>query len=129
MDYQVLPKTRLGFEGVAGVINSWDTPLQYLQQGLMRVSYNPTGKLTFFFSGGVQFLEFEGRIRLRLIPSLASGSVISRSVQPSSTWSASEMLSAQAGRRTRLFCHRFRTQYLATILSESCCNGQLWLRK
>ena len=49
MDYQVLPKTRLGFEGVAGVITSTDTPLQYLQQGLLRVSYNPHGKTQLLF--------------------------------------------------------------------------------
>ena len=73
MDYQVLPKTRLGFEGVAGVITSTDTPLQYLQQGLLRVSYNPSGKLSFFFSGGVQFLEFEGEDVIKIDPVFTLG--------------------------------------------------------
>ena len=36
MDYQLLPKTRVGFQGVAGLIDSSDTPLQYLQQLLMQ---------------------------------------------------------------------------------------------
>lgn len=68
MDYQLLPKTRVGFQGVAGLINSSDTPLQYLQQLLMQVYYNPTGKLSFAFSGGVQFLEFEGSDEVKIDP-------------------------------------------------------------
>ncbi len=73
MDYQILPKTRLGFEGVAGVINSSDTPLQYLQQGLMRVFYNPSDKLTFSLSAGVQFLEFEGTDQVKIDPVFSLG--------------------------------------------------------
>jgi Putative beta-barrel porin 2 len=68
MDYQLLPKTRVGLQGVVGLIDSSDTPLQYLQQALLRVYYNPTGKLSFAFSGGVQFLEFEGTDEVKVDP-------------------------------------------------------------
>ena len=73
MDYQILPKTRVGVEGVAGLIDSSDTPLQYLQQLLMRVYYNPTGKLSFALSGGVQFLEFEGSDEVKIDPVFSLG--------------------------------------------------------
>ena len=53
MNYQIFPKTRVGFQGVAGVMDSTDTPLQYLQQALIQVSYSATGKLSLFFRGGV----------------------------------------------------------------------------
>ena len=73
MDYQLLPKTRVGLQGVAGLIDSSDTPLQYLQQLLMQVYYNPTGKLNFAFSGGVQFLEFEGTDVVKIDPVFSLG--------------------------------------------------------
>jgi hypothetical protein len=68
MDYQIFPKTRVGFQGVAGVIDSTDTPLQYLQEALIQVSYSATEKLSFFFRGGVQFLEFEGSDIIKIDP-------------------------------------------------------------
>jgi hypothetical protein len=73
MDYQLFPKTRVGVQGVVGLIDSSDTPLQYLQQLLMQVYYNPTGKLTFAFSGGVQFLEFEGTDVVKIDPVFSLG--------------------------------------------------------
>jgi hypothetical protein len=73
MDHQLLPKTRLGVQGVAGLIDSSDTPLQYLQQLLMQIYYNPTGKLTFALSGGVQFLEFEGSDEVKIDPVFSLG--------------------------------------------------------
>jgi hypothetical protein len=73
MDYQVLPKTRVGVQGVAGLINSSDTPLQYLQQLLMQVYYNPTGKLNFALSAGLQFLEFEGTDEVKIDPVFSLG--------------------------------------------------------
>ncbi len=73
MDYQLLPKTRVGFQGVVGLIDSSDTPLQYLQQALMRIYYNPTDKLSFAFSGGVQFLEFEGTDEVKIDPVFSLG--------------------------------------------------------
>ena len=68
MNYQIFPKTRVGFQGVAGVIVSTDTPLQYLQQALIQVSYSATGKLSFMLSGGVQFLEYEGSDIIKIDP-------------------------------------------------------------
>ena len=73
MNYQIFPKTRVGFQGVAGVIVSTDTPLQYLQQALMQVSYSATGKLSFMLSGGVQFLEFEGSDIIKIDPVFSLG--------------------------------------------------------
>jgi hypothetical protein len=73
MDYQLLPKTRVGLQGVVGLIDSSDTPLQFLQQLLMQVYYNPTGKLSFAFSGGIQFLEFEGTDEVKIDPVFSLG--------------------------------------------------------
>ncbi|HEY5743291.1 MAG TPA: outer membrane beta-barrel protein [Terrimicrobiaceae bacterium] len=73
MNYQIFPKTRVGFQGVAGVIVSTDTPLQYLQQALVQGSYSATGKLSFLFSGGVQFLEFEGSDIIKIDPVFSFG--------------------------------------------------------
>jgi hypothetical protein len=73
MDYQLLPKTRVGVQGVAGLIDSSDTPLQYLQQLLMQVYYNPSGKLSFALSTGVQFLEFEGTDEVKIDPVFSLG--------------------------------------------------------
>jgi hypothetical protein len=73
MDYQLFPKTRVGFQGVAGVLDSSDTPLQYLQQALVQVFYNPSGKLGFSLSAGVQFLEFEDREDMKIDPVFSLG--------------------------------------------------------
>ena len=63
MDYQLFPKTKVGFEGVGGVLDSTSNPLQYYQQARVRVNYSATGKLNFKFSGGVEFREFEGGVQ------------------------------------------------------------------
>ena len=60
VDYRMLPKTTLGFEGVGGVLVSPSSPLQYYQQGRLRVSYAYSEKLNFNFSGGIEVREFEG---------------------------------------------------------------------
>ncbi len=73
MNYQLFPKTRVGFQGVAGVLDSSDTPLQFLQQALVQVIYSGTGKLSFLFSGGVQALEFEGRDEVKISPVFSLG--------------------------------------------------------
>ena len=70
VDHQVLPKTRLGVQGVAGVLASSDTPLQYHQQLRLQGSYVPTQKLSFLFSGGVQFLEFSDTVKIDPVFSL-----------------------------------------------------------
>ncbi len=73
MDYQLFPKTRIGFQGVAGVLDSSDTPLQYLQQALVQVFYSATDKIGFSLSFGVQFLEFEDREDMKIDPVFSLG--------------------------------------------------------
>jgi Putative beta-barrel porin 2 len=72
-DYQVLPKTRLGLQGVAGVMTSSDSPLQYSQQVLAVVRYLPTEKLNFALNAGLQFLEFEGSDEVKTSPVFSLG--------------------------------------------------------
>jgi Putative beta-barrel porin 2 len=73
MNYQLFPKTRVGLQGVAGILDSSDTPLQYLQQALVQVIYSGTEKLSFLFSGGVQALEFEDRDEVKVTPVFSLG--------------------------------------------------------
>ncbi len=68
MDYQLFPKTRVGFEGVAGVTDQTSTPPSYYQQARVRATYVATGKLTFKFSGGVEAREFEGSDTVKINP-------------------------------------------------------------
>jgi hypothetical protein len=68
INYQIFPKTRVGGEGVIGVLDSTDTPLQFYQQLRVQIAYLPTEKLTFSFNGGVQFLEFEGTDVVKVEP-------------------------------------------------------------
>jgi hypothetical protein len=72
-DYQIMPKTRLGGEGVIGILDSTDTPLQYYQQLRLRVSYLPSEKLTFSFNGGLQFIEFDGTDEVKVEPVFSLG--------------------------------------------------------
>ena len=74
MNYQILPKTRVGFQGVAGVIDSTDTPLQYFQQVLMQsVRISATGQAELSVQGGLQFLEFEGSDVVKIDPVFSLG--------------------------------------------------------
>ena len=73
MNYRLFPKTRVGFQVVGGVLDSSDTPLQYLQQALVQVFYGATEKLSFSFSAGVQALEFEGREDIKIDPVFSLG--------------------------------------------------------
>ena len=63
MDYQFFPKTRVGLEGVAGV-----TDQSYYQQARVRVTYVPTEKLTFKFSGGIEVREYQGTDAVKTTP-------------------------------------------------------------
>ena len=73
MDYQLFPKTRVGFEGVAGVTDQTSTPPSYYQQARVRVNYVATGKLAFKFSGGVEVREYEGSDIVKIIPVFSLG--------------------------------------------------------
>jgi Putative beta-barrel porin 2 len=73
MNYQMFPKTTVGFQAVAGVIDSTDTPLEIYQQLRVQISYAPTEKVTIAFNGGVEFLEFEGTNESRISPVFTLG--------------------------------------------------------
>ncbi len=74
MNYQLFPKTKIGLEGVGGILDQSSSPLQYYQQARLRVNYVATGKLVFNLSGGVEAREFDGRDNVKISPvfSLAS---------------------------------------------------------
>ena len=73
VNYQIMPKTRLGARGAVGVLTSTDDPIQFYQQLLARVEYTPSAKLTFTLEGGVQFLEFEGSDIVKIDPIFSLG--------------------------------------------------------
>lgn len=73
VNYQIFPKMRVGGEGAIGVLDSSNTPLQYYQQLRLQVAYVPTGKLTFMFNGGLQFMEFDGSDVVKVEPVFSLG--------------------------------------------------------
>jgi hypothetical protein len=73
MNYQMLPKTSVGLEVTGGITDESSSPLQYYQQGRLRLSYVATGKLTFKLSGGVEAREFEGSDRIKATPVFSLG--------------------------------------------------------
>jgi Putative beta-barrel porin 2 len=68
MDYQLFPKTRVGFEGVGGVTDQSSTLPAYYQQARVRVNYLATGKLAFKFNGGIEVREYEGSDIVKVNP-------------------------------------------------------------
>ncbi|PTX98030.1 hypothetical protein DB345_04115 [Spartobacteria bacterium LR76] len=72
-DYRILPKVKLGGEGVAGILNVEDSPLQYYQQLRARLRYEATGKLAFKVSGGIEFRQFQGMSEVKLEPVFSLG--------------------------------------------------------
>ena len=73
MENQLFPKTRVGLEGVAGVTEQTSEPLQYYQQGRVRLTYVATEKLAFKFSGGVEVREIAGTDIVRITPVFSFG--------------------------------------------------------
>ena len=73
MNYQMFPKTKIGFEGAGGIVDQASSPLQYYQQIRLRINYVATGKLNFKFSGGVEAREFEGRDNIKITPVFSLG--------------------------------------------------------
>jgi hypothetical protein len=59
LDYQITPKTTLGLGGVVGLADL-DGPNQTFEQANGRVTYNPTAKLSFNATGGLEFRETQG---------------------------------------------------------------------
>ncbi len=72
-DYLIFPKVKLGAEGVAGILNVQESPLQYYQQLRARLRYEATGKLAFKVSGGLEFREFQGMSDINLEPVFSLG--------------------------------------------------------
>ncbi len=72
-DYRILPKVKLGAEGVAGILDVANGPLQYYQQLRARLRYEATGKLTFKVSGGIEFREFQGWNEIKIQPVFSLG--------------------------------------------------------
>lgn len=72
-DYRILPKVKLGGEGVAGILDVAEGPLQYYQQLRGRLRYEATGKLTFKTSAGIEFRQFEGESDFKVEPVFSLG--------------------------------------------------------
>lgn len=72
-EYQLFPKTRVGLEGVAGVLDSTGSPLQYFQQARVRIAYSASQKLSFTLIAGAQVLEVEGGDEIRIFPIFSLG--------------------------------------------------------
>ncbi|MFA7345174.1 MAG: hypothetical protein WC003_12795 [Terrimicrobiaceae bacterium] len=72
-EYLVTEKLSLGAEGVAGVLNVQESPLQYYQQLRVRAAYDATGKLTFRLSVGVEARELDNLSQTRLDPVFSLG--------------------------------------------------------
>ena len=73
MNYQIFPKTKIGLELVGGIRDQNSTPLGYYQQTRLRARYVATGKLDFKFSGGVEFLKFQGSDMIKISPVFSLG--------------------------------------------------------
>ena len=87
MNYQLFPKTKIGFEGVGGILDQSSSPLQYYQQARLRVNYVATGKLDFQSQRRRRSPGIRGtRLTSRSVPSLAWASNIARSMEPHSAW-------------------------------------------
>jgi hypothetical protein len=59
MDYLVMPKIRLGLEGVAGYVSAENNPSQTYQVVNARAKYDLTGKVVLKATGGVQFTQYQ----------------------------------------------------------------------
>jgi hypothetical protein len=66
--YQVAPKLALGAGPEIGVIDIQGAPNESYQQLLMHLRYNPDGKLSATFSGGVEYLQYQDSATTRLFP-------------------------------------------------------------
>jgi hypothetical protein len=72
-DYRILPKVKIGGEGVAGILDVANGPLQYYQQLRGRLRYEATGKLAFKSSAGIEFRQFQGESELKIEPVFSLG--------------------------------------------------------
>ena len=72
-EYLILPKVHVGLEGVAGILNVEDSPLQYYQQARIRARYKATGKIDAKLSAGVEVREFSGYSEISVEPVFSLG--------------------------------------------------------
>ena len=59
MDYRILPKVRVGLEGIVGFIDAQNNPDQTYQIINARAKYDLTGKVAIKATGGVQFTQYQ----------------------------------------------------------------------
>jgi hypothetical protein len=72
-NYQIAPKTQVGAGLTLGWLDVDRTPDQDYQQALLRVIYNPTGKLTLRGSGGFEWRHFDTVSNDRFTPVFSAG--------------------------------------------------------
>jgi hypothetical protein len=60
LNYQIRPKVNIGVGGALGYVESTDGPEQYFQQGVLRVRYKPSEKLSLTLVGGVETRQVKG---------------------------------------------------------------------
>jgi hypothetical protein len=72
-NYQIAPKTQVGAGVMFGFLNVDQTPDQDYQQALLRVIYNPTGKLTLRGSGGFEWRQSDTVNEDRFTPVFSAG--------------------------------------------------------
>lgn len=69
IDYLIMPKIRLGLEGVAGFIDAQNNPDQTYQIVNARAKYDLSGKVAIKATGGVQFTQYQtGGEAMRVSP-------------------------------------------------------------
>ena len=59
LDYLILPKIRIGLEGVAGFVDAQNNPDQTYQIVNARATYDLSGKVAIKATGGVQFTQYQ----------------------------------------------------------------------
>lgn len=73
-DYEILPKVRIGPEGVVGISQVQDSPNMIYQTLNGRLDYDIAGKLKLRSSGGIQFNQYiSGGEPMRIIPVFSVG--------------------------------------------------------
>jgi hypothetical protein len=73
-DYRVMPKLRLGLEGIVGFVTADNNPDQTYQIANARVKYDLTGKVALKATGGVQFTQYAtGGEPMRVSPVFSVG--------------------------------------------------------
>jgi Putative beta-barrel porin 2 len=67
-DYQILPKIKLGLEGVVGDLQGQTSGNSTYGEGLFRAAYKMTEKVTFLGSAGFEVVHYNGRNLTKVTP-------------------------------------------------------------